>query len=292
MARPHIESIQSQLLPWTKGDSIGPRPDVEVRTLSVDDETGAASLVLRYPPGWSRTEPEVLLIDEEFFVLAGDLEIGGVPYGLHDYANLPAGYPRASASSRKGAIVLTFYSAALAAEPAMERNSEFDDALLVEKLSTIDMDWFRQGLPKDFNAKSNLDHYDLGRKLLRTNPYNQEHTSLFCASPQTYPPPGRCQQEAHPTVEEAFSIAGELICPKEVRKAGAYFWRPPMIDHGPFGSITGAVEFIRTKGGRMYNHWSKHEIDFSLDPEHNPMVPKELEPYGTNHWDRTLGVPY
>ena len=29
----------------------------------------------------------------------------------------------------------------------MERNSEFDDALLVEKLSTIDMDWFRQGLP-------------------------------------------------------------------------------------------------------------------------------------------------
>ena len=42
----------------------------------------------------------------------------------------------------------------------------------------------------------------------------------------------------------------------------------------------------------MYNHWSKHEIDFSLDPEHNPMVPKELEPYGTNHWDRTLGVPY
>ena len=36
MARPHIEFVQSQVLPFRKGLYGGSRPDVEMRILSID----------------------------------------------------------------------------------------------------------------------------------------------------------------------------------------------------------------------------------------------------------------
>ena len=80
MARPHIEFVPTQLLPWQRGLYGGSRPDVEVRVLSIDDDNGASSLMIRYPPGWARGGPEYLDVDEEFFVLDGAIEINGLSY--------------------------------------------------------------------------------------------------------------------------------------------------------------------------------------------------------------------
>ena len=44
MARPHIEFIQSQVLPFSRGLYGGARPDVEVRTLSLDVRTDGNTL--------------------------------------------------------------------------------------------------------------------------------------------------------------------------------------------------------------------------------------------------------
>ena len=57
MGRPHIEFIQSQVLPWRKGLYGGARPDVHHRVLSIDKRNLDSSLLLRYPAGWRRPWP-------------------------------------------------------------------------------------------------------------------------------------------------------------------------------------------------------------------------------------------
>ena len=121
MARPHIEFIHEQVLPWSEGLNGGSRPGVSVRRLSADDETGGSSLVIRYPPGWRRMGPEHLTTDEEFIVLSGSLEINGRTYDQLAYGFFPAGYVRTSSSSLQGALVLTFFESepqAVPGEPA------------------------------------------------------------------------------------------------------------------------------------------------------------------------------
>ena len=80
MARPHTEFIQVQALPWQRGLHGGARNYVQSKVLSVDYESGASTVKVRYPPGKSRSEPEILRADEEMFVLDGDLVVNGVNY--------------------------------------------------------------------------------------------------------------------------------------------------------------------------------------------------------------------
>lgn len=281
MARPHIESIQAQLIPWTKSVA---RPGAEVRTLSEDPDTGACSAMLRYPAGWSRPQPEAALADEELFVLDGALEISGERYGLHDYAYLPAGYPRTGMAAPGGAIVLTFFNAAPKVRALTEHKGGYDEALLIKKIGTLDMTWFRGDLPDETNAGDEMAHYEFGVKRLRIDPHTEESSFLFSASPQTFPPGWKGKQETHPVVEESFVVMGEMIGPKERRSEGAYFWRPPGILHGPYGSLKGCVSFIRTVGGPLVDEWNDPEATFSYNPEPHVAVPPEMEPYGTNHW--------
>ena len=83
MGRPHIEFIQAQALKWAKGLPAGTgRADVECKTLSIDDATGTATCIVRYPAGWTRPTGEYLTTDEEFYVLEGALTINGVDYAV------------------------------------------------------------------------------------------------------------------------------------------------------------------------------------------------------------------
>ena len=81
MARPHIEWIQAQALPWRR-DGIPARPGAEAKILSRDPESGAVSCILRYPPGYARGA-EWLRSDEEFWILDGGIEVDGTSYGPH-----------------------------------------------------------------------------------------------------------------------------------------------------------------------------------------------------------------
>jgi hypothetical protein len=86
--------------------------------LSLDEDTGASSVMIRYPPGWQRREQEQLAAAEEMFVLRGWLEVSGIRYGPFSYANLPVGYPGTMAAAPGGALTLSFFSAELALAPA------------------------------------------------------------------------------------------------------------------------------------------------------------------------------
>ena len=105
MSRPWIEFIQSQHLPWQAGDLGGTRAGLEFRQLSADRDTGACSLLVRYPAGWHGAGG-ALAVDDEFLVLEGSLEIAKREYAQMSYAHLPAGLDTGAWSSRPGAIVI------------------------------------------------------------------------------------------------------------------------------------------------------------------------------------------
>jgi hypothetical protein len=285
MGRPHIESIQAQLMPWITTDKSHVRPGVEIRTFSEDDETGASSSMIRYPAGWSQSDPAVVLAQEEIFVLDGEIEIAGETYRLHDYANLPVGYPRDSIKSEKGAVVLTFFSETPKVVAASDHTDGYDEAVLIKKIDTVAMRWERSEL-QEGGEENPMAYYDGGLKFLRQDPHTKEQTFLFAASPQTHPPEWKALQETHAVVEESFVVMGEMIGPREVRSAGAYFWRPPHILHGPFGSLTGVTSFIRTVGGSLVDIWNEPKMGFAFKPEPRPQLPPEMEPYSTAHWNR------
>ena len=268
MTRPHIEFIHEQVVPWSQGLYGGGRPDVLVRTLSLDGDTGGSSLVIRYPPGWHRKGPERVASDEEFFVLSGDLEINGVVYDSLGYAFLPAGHTRMISSSKEGALVVTFFEA----EPRSETGgpAQPDGAgRLVERVNALDGQWESGNFHPLFPAGA-------GRKSLRRDPVSGEQTWILGTMPLRS---GR-RAEKHPVVEEMFLLSGELVGNLGVMHAGAYFWRPPEVWHGPYGSRTGNLTLFRTKGGPLSTVFTEEGPDFNWTPEHRPVLPPSLAEVG------------
>lgn len=272
MARPFIEFIQQQVLPWQQGLYGGARPEVSVRVLSLDEETGASSVLLHYPPGWSRDEVEHVTADEELFVLDGELEIAGQRYPQYAYAHLPAGYVRASQAAPTGATVLCFFSGEPRSVSGAPEDGGCDERRLVEYVHALDGDWggnFHPQFPPG-----------AGRKFLRRDPLDGEETWLLGTMPLRN---GR-RPEKHPVVEEMYLLAGELVGHVGLMRPGAYFWRPPEEWHGPFGSLTGNLMLFRTKGGPLSTEYTDHEVDFSWTPVHQPVLPDELAGYGAEPW--------
>ena len=90
------------------------------------------------------------------------------------------------------------------------------------------------------------------------------------------PQGGSGPQEIHPVVEEAYVIAGALCGPHGTMNPGAYFWRPPGIAHGPFGSRTGSLSLIRFVGGRHVNEWTETAAPFDFATRYDPILPTDM----------------
>ncbi|MSO65762.1 MAG: DUF4437 domain-containing protein [Alphaproteobacteria bacterium] len=269
MARPHIEFLQAQALPWQKGLYGAGRTDVESKILSLDAETKASTGIVRYPAGWRRPMSEYLTVDEELFVLDGALDINGRSYHENCYANLPAGYVRRSASST-GAVVLSMYSG----EPrsvAGDHPPASDARKLVEFIDAYAAKWGgaeEVGNPglKELGART---------KWLRRDPDTGEETYLLAMLPWAEP-----RTESHPVVQEMFLLAGELAGGAVgMMQPGAYFWRPEHKVHGPFASRTGNIVFMRAMGGRLATTFFATK-DITYAPKYRPILPPELTPYG------------
>lgn len=273
--RPHIEFIQSQLLPWRRIGSGLARPDAEYRMLSRDPEDGACSALMRYPPGWSREGPEHIAAAEEFYVLDGVLCMDDRAYGPDSYAFLPAGWTRNTMSSPSGCVLLVFYDR----EPTLLAGAGEcpDDAQAVPFLDAAAISW-------DMTLNDpNLRHLGISRKNLRTDPRTGERTFLSLILPQSAPQGGEGPQEMHPVVEEAYVISGSLTGPHGTMYPGAYFWRPPGIAHGPFGAHWGAVSLIRFVGGAHVNVWTEN-APFRPDAPYAPVLPAELQHLAALPW--------
>lgn len=259
MARPWIEFIQSQCLPWTASDLGGARAGVEVKRLSRDDETGACSVVMRLPAGW-RSPAGALACDEEFLVIGGALTIGGEAYTDKFYAHLPAGHETGEWESAEGAVLLAFYSA----EPARGAAAAYDPARLVARC-----DAFRVPYTGNFHPEFPP---GAGRKVLYEDPITGAQSWILGTLPMRWAE----RAEVHPIIEEAYVLAGEAQGNRGVMRPGAYFWRPPHKVHGPYGTLTGNLYFMRTQGGRLKTDYVDVARPFAWGPAYDPVLPDEL----------------
>lgn len=265
MSRPHIEFVQAQHLDWQ--DNFLPfRPGVAVKLLSQDAATGAFSALLRYPVGWSQP-PEILAVDEEFFVLDGDLAQGDLTYGPDCFAFWPRGFARRATTSSAGAVVLSFFSGAMAPGTA----AMFDPARLVLRTNLREGEW-----------KADLDAMGLGVmassariRQMRADPNTGEMTYITACIPYWR----ESQAERHPVIQEIFCLAGEVAGPQGIMRAGGYIWRPENKTHGPYGSTTGAVFFFRSHGGPQRTEHDPPSV-FSFERPHAPVLPPELQSRG------------
>jgi hypothetical protein len=70
-----------------------------------------------------------------------------------------------------------------------------------------------------------------------------------------------------------FLLAGEVHGDRGLMRPGAYFWRPPHVPHGPYGSLTGNIYFFRTKGGPLSTTYVEPRRPFRWWPDHDPILP-------------------
>lgn len=272
MARPHIEFIQSQHMPWQAGLYAGDRGDVQSKTLSLDSETGASSLLIQYPAGWSQPGPEYLRADEELFVLEGGLEINGIAHDEFGFAHLPAGYARQSFSSPQGAVVLTFFSAAPISATGEAPGGLYDASRLVERVDALSQG-YGENLLADMGSEDLKNAEDVGLLMLRQDPYDGEQTWLWGGLP--FWKGGDI--ETHPVVEEMFTVCGAIIGDRGTMGAGAYFWRPPNEKHGPYATAEPCLLLFRTKGGPLDTNFTPSPKPFDWDPPYRPILPPGLE---------------
>jgi hypothetical protein len=262
MHRPFIEFLQTQRLPWIPADTVG-LPGAEMRVLSEDRDTGACSLLVRFPAGWRR-DGGILAADEEVFVIGGALTIGDRTHKRFGYTHLPAGYLHGRASTVDGAVAVVFYSARPEPVAGTAHAADLATERVVEHLNALDGEWGANFHPQ-FPPGA-------GRKWLRRDPVTKDETWVLGTMPLRS---GR-RAEKHPVVEEMFLLSGELQGHLGTMRPGAYFWRPPEEWHGPFGSLTGNLFLFRTVGGPLSTVYRDDESEFSWTPPDRPILPPDL----------------
>ena len=267
MARPHIEFIQTQNVDWS------PSADgSDCKILNADPDSTEATLIVRYPLGYSAPAHSGTMPAEEYFVLEGGLEIGGKPRNLHDYGFLPGGSKAPSRTSEQGATVLIF-------RYAKDDPDSMEGVAEAISLNTSTIPWDTTGFDP------NLEHLRMARKVLREAPNNSCRTWLMVGMPHGVPSKSKLPAETHDHCEEMFMISGSMWAPEGHMQSGAYFFRPPHILHGPHVSEMGFFQIMRSPmTNKVYTHWSDEHRPLPIGANYNPVVPDGTPASWTRPW--------
>ena len=257
MARPHIEFVQVQNVPWVY------QPDGRAeRMLNGDPLTGEATLMVRYLAGYRAPALQIEDGAEEFLVLDGALDIDGRSYGRHGYGFLPRASGLGARYSRWGAILLVF------------RHGRTDPDSVAGVAEPVSID--ASAMPWDVSTYDpQLAHLRLARKVLRMGPNDSGRTFLLAGMPHGVPQVDALPAETHDHAEEMFMISGEMWAPEGPMRPGAYFYRPPGILHGPHVSETGFLQIMRSPGAnRIVTHWSSELRPLPIGAAFAPVLPE------------------
>lgn len=228
MGRPHIEFVESGDIP-RQPVTDGPFAGTEQRLLSADEDGGGDySAIVTFPAGWSgdlsgRTRPT------ELFALDGEIEVAGNRVGPGVYAFVGAGAEGATVTSPGGATVVVFV------EPEEEPGRE------IEIVDSNAMPW--GGRPLDSPIPQGI-----VTKRLRTHPRTGDMTWVAAVVPAWR----ESRAEIHDTIEECLMLRGDILLGQRgVMSPGSYFWRPPLVEHGPMFTLHGGTFYFRSKGGNL-----------------------------------------
>lgn len=267
MARPHIEFVQTQNIDWILDDS-----NIGTKVLNRDPDSSEATLLIRYPAGYRALESKEGMPAEEYFVLDGDVRIAGRDCRRHAYGFLPGGSGTPARETRNGATLLVF------------RYAENDPDSLSGTAEEIALDTMR--MPWDVSTYDPmLSHLRLARKVLRLGPNDSCRTFLLAGMPHGVPPESELPAETHDHCEEMFMIGGSMWAPEGLMQAGAYFFRPPHILHGPHVSEFGFFQIMRSPmANRIVTHWSDTLRPQPIGANYTPVMPEGTPESWSRPW--------
>ena len=222
------------------------------RMLSVDGDSGACSLKVRYEPGF-RLPGGLSYAEMELFVLSGAIEVGGEHHGPGSYFFVPAGVVLPALSAPRGAQLLQYYNhgePSFVASDSDHPQAERDRIVVVNAYE--DLEW---GPPQARPAVAP----GCLIKLLRRDPDSGAATFLYSLVPNFR----QDNVSFHDCAEESYQISGTTWTMQfGDLAAGGYSWRPPNVNHGAFASRHGALALGRTDG-ELHNY-------FHFDPWTTP----------------------
>ena len=254
LERKHIEFLQSDLVGWS--DSII-WPGTKVKYLSQAKKGSGATLLQLIPKNWECRLNFWNKSAEEFFVIEGQISIGLQTFSKGCYGELYRKFSKVSADSTT--LVIRFLG-----NKELSITHQYSTAL--KKIDTNEMSW------KTGDVNSELSYLASSLKTLRSDAMTGESTFLLKTDSAKFPPNMKGRQEKKSAVEECFLLEGDLIGHLGTMRSGAYYWRPPFIPHGPYGSKNGSLSIIRFVGGQEDHLWGGEEVEFEMNPIYQPVL--------------------
>lgn len=237
MPRPHIEPFVDRDVEFKKMTLPGFPKGMHYKMLSLDTETGACSMTVRFDPGY-RQPPGMSYTEMELFIMSGSIRYGNKAYGKGNYFFVPAGVAMPAMSSPQGAEGLMFYNFG---EPSFIESDEDHPRALRDQLIMVDAYEGLQWRVADFVRPSVAPGCMV--KLLRSDPLTHAHSLLYCMTPNYW----QDNISYHDCAEESYHIWGtSSMMQFGELPTGGYFWRPAWINHGAFASELGVLGFGRT----------------------------------------------
>lgn len=253
-------------------------PRAEFKLLSIDDSSGARTLITRLPAGWKHPMG-YHNTNEEIFLLSGDLTIGGKKMSKYSYAYYPAGYAHGPAFSENGATLLDWWDTEPDFVSAAQSRPGTRIDEVVEGWNFYEKPWTK---PEDFPKFATFPPPPDGRlKLMRHDRVTGQMTWMNWPPPSRSRPPGR-RWEVHPSFEEAMLLEGDLTygeCLAEgevvgTYTAGGYFFRPAGILHGGPSARSNSYSLFIFRSGKTL--WADY-FDECNQPRKLERPPKEVK---------------
>ncbi|MEM8982347.1 MAG: DUF4437 domain-containing protein [Pseudomonadota bacterium] len=252
MTRPHIEpfvELNDAYKPFKLPGFVG----TDYKVLSLDVDTGACSLKVRFKNGFSRP-PGLSYSDWEMFVLTGSARYDEQTLTEGHYLFVPAGVSTPVLNVDDGCEALLFFNDA---EPHFEESDAHHDLALTAGIVSLnaygDAPWSSGSIVSPSVASGCM------IKLLRFDPLTEAMTFLYMMSPEFM----QDNISYHDCAEESYHIWGDSwMMQFGDLPTGGYFWRPPYINHGSFRCKLGCIAIGRTDS-KLHNY-------FHFNPWTNP----------------------
>lgn len=248
MSRAHVEFICPKDLSWAPAVLPKSTGGARQKVLSMDWDTKAASLYMQLDPGWSRPRG-YYLANTEIYVLEGELTVGERTMGPGFFHRVPKRLAVGPFETSSGATLLYFREGP--PNYAVSERSRRGD--IQEKeifLDTKKMEWEQHTI----NGKPT----SLTLKRLYWNPDTDVYSRIVLREGVEDK-----RVEHHPFVEEGYLLEGDMDWCYGNMDIGAYYYRPPLIQHGHAKANPGPTLWLI--------HGGEPETVFHTDAEGNPM---------------------
>jgi hypothetical protein len=253
--RPHIELIDETDYIWHDAELPLGEGRARQQNLSVDEEDGSASTRVDFIDDWGRPGGRHIA-DTEWYVLDGEIDVGGKVLGKGGYFHAPKGVAIPTLKAGAGTKLLLYreYGDWGFEETDRDADHATEDFTLLDSEA---MQWERvqiAGPPAGLHIK-----------MLHRNPDTGFYSRLIWAEP------GWTDHRLahHPVYEEAYTLDGHMTYNYGELTEGTYFFRPARVKHGHFISDgpNGCTWLIRSDGDLVNLYTTDSRVTVEGVPE-------------------------